>query len=87
MPVQDLARFHANIASHTAREPALRAAMAGRRAAIRRRNWELGLEYRQLFERLRQRADGGSHSCCLNPCVSCSSGCNSGWTVGGGPAD
>jgi hypothetical protein len=59
VPAQDLARFHANIASHAAREPALRAAMAGRRAAIRRRNWELGLEYRQLFERLRQRVDGG----------------------------
>ena len=37
--------------------------MAGRRAAARRRNWELGLEYRQLFERLRQRVDGGWRSC------------------------
>lgn len=50
--------FHAIIARHAATQPAMRAAMAARRAAARRHEAELGLEYRWRFERLRQRNDG-----------------------------
>lgn len=56
--LQDLEVFHANIASHAATEPAMRAAMAARRAVTKRRESELGLEYGWRFERLRQRVDG-----------------------------
>jgi hypothetical protein len=62
---QDLERFHANIAAHAAKGPALAAALAARRAEAARTNWELGLEYKWRFERLRQRVDGAS--CCVKP--------------------
>lgn len=62
---QDLEVFHANLASHAAGEPTMRAVLARRRAAGRTREAELGLEYRWHFERLRQRADGA----CLVACT------------------
>lgn len=65
---KDLEVFHANLASHAAAEPAMRAVLARRRAASRTKEAELGLEYRWHFERLRQRVEGACLArvkCCV----------------------
>jgi len=65
---KDLEVFHANLASHAAAEPAMRAVLARRRATSRTKEAELGLEYRWHFERLRQRVEGACLArvkCCV----------------------